>query len=584
MVDTSSLDHIDEQSSHRSMNQSIDQLNQSSKHAALPCQLDEFTADDFNHSDDQSMMMGSTDDSAAFDWIAPRLNDELDQLIELSRQQSNPQTIDVHHTTSVLPTPRSTRDRRTINQSISQFNFQPKIPSNIPIARNYAHIASSKPSSYTDYINRTIEWSSSDAYSIIARIGHGNFSEVFLASRSNDVSHETETSSITYSMEQMAIDHSNAPSEQQPNHQAFQQLVPRLNSPSNVSDESDRTIDSDAHFDDDQSIDSDEEQLVAIKLLKSIDQSKIRREIHMLQTLSFSSRVVALIDTVHDHRSDMHSLVLELLNVDNTIPCFHQLNSPSKQSTDRSFDQSINQSINLSMYDSRSSSFDRFVHLVHELLLAVNDCHSAGVMHRDLKPGNLAIDEDASSVKLLDLGISDFYFPHRAYPTRVASRYYKAPELLCDYYYYSYAVDMWAVGVIIAQWMTGAQLFTGEDTEDQMRQIVERFIGMKAFRAWVAKYEIELSDDMEQQLNNCDVDEPKGWHRWINESNRHLCAPDVLDLLNKLLDIDHNARLTVTEALSHPLFERFAAPDLAVTQPNSARTPQVLSPSHRWSY
>ena len=51
---------------------------------------------------------------------------------------------------------------------------------------------------------------------------------------------------------------------------------------------------------------------------------------------------------------------------------------------------------------------------------------------------------------LIDLGLADFYFPNTKYNVRVASRHYKAPELLLGYELYDYAIDMWSVGCILA--------------------------------------------------------------------------------------------------------------------------------------
>lgn len=54
-------------------------------------------------------------------------------------------------------------------------------------------------------------------------------------------------------------------------------------------------------------------------------------------------------------------------------------------------------------------------------------------MHRDIKPGNLIIDNKTNKIKIIDWGLGDFYLPGKKYNVHVASRYYKAPELLVDY-------------------------------------------------------------------------------------------------------------------------------------------------------
>ncbi|KAJ3175447.1 hypothetical protein HDU85_001631, partial [Gaertneriomyces sp. JEL0708] len=229
MVDVSFADLEADQSQDPSINQSKKQLSQST-----------------SHYEDQSTI-GSTDDSTSFDWL---INDRIDDLIAQSLKQS-----------VILPTPLSTRDRAG-NEAINQFNFQPRIPSYIPIARNYAYNLSNKPASYTDYLTRSINWSSSDPYSVVRLIGYGKFSDVFLAVKA--LNQPSETASITLSMEQLSI--------VQSRRQSFKQFISFPHS----NEESDSDFESD--FSDDEEIDQSINQLVAIKVLKPIDQAKIRRE------------------------------------------------------------------------------------------------------------------------------------------------------------------------------------------------------------------------------------------------------------------------------------------------------------------
>ncbi len=67
------------------------------------------------------------------------------------------------------------------------------------------------------------------------------------------------------------------------------------------------------------------------------------------------------------------------------------------------------------------------------MLTGLNYSHSLGIMHRDIKPGNLIIDNKTNKIKIIDWGLGDFYLPGKKYNVHVASRYYKAPELLVDY-------------------------------------------------------------------------------------------------------------------------------------------------------
>jgi casein kinase II subunit alpha len=93
-------------------------------------------------------------------------------------------------------------------------------------------------------------------------------------------------------------------------------------------------------------------------------------------------------------------------------------------------------------------------------------------MHRDVKPHNVMIDHEKRTVsfalrqsrhsgsasltcfspqlRLIDWGLAEFYHPGTEYNVRVASRYFKGPELLVDFQEYDYSLDMWSLGCMYA--------------------------------------------------------------------------------------------------------------------------------------
>jgi len=87
---------------------------------------------------------------------------------------------------------------------------------------------------------------------------------------------------------------------------------------------------------------------------------------------------------------------------------------------------------------------------IFELLKALDFCHSRGIMHRDVKPHNVMIDHEKRKLRLIDWGLAEFYHPSTEYNVRVASRYFKGPELLVDFQEYDYSLDMWSLGCMLA--------------------------------------------------------------------------------------------------------------------------------------
>lgn len=73
-----------------------------------------------------------------------------------------------------------------------------------------------------------------------------------------------------------------------------------------------------------------------------------------------------------------------------------------------------------------------------------------GIMHRDVKPHNVIIDPVNKQLRLIDWGLAEFYFPDQEYNVRVASRYFKGPELLLDNMVYDYSLDIWSLGAMFA--------------------------------------------------------------------------------------------------------------------------------------
>jgi casein kinase II subunit alpha len=75
-------------------------------------------------------------------------------------------------------------------------------------------------------------------------------------------------------------------------------------------------------------------------------------------------------------------------------------------------------------------------------------------------------------LRIIDWGLGEFYLPEKDYNVRVSSRYFKGPELLINYEFYHYSLDVWSLGVMMAGMIFNREpFFKGADNYDQLEQI-----------------------------------------------------------------------------------------------------------------
>mmetsp|Transcript_3540 Transcript_3540/g.3484 ORF Transcript_3540/g.3484 Transcript_3540/m.3484 type:complete len:154 (+) Transcript_3540:259-720(+) len=81
--------------------------------------------------------------------------------------------------------------------------------------------------------------------------------------------------------------------------------------------------------------------------------------------------------------------------------------------------------------------------------------HSLGICHRDIKPQNLLIDPTHHILKLCDFGSAKRVIKGEVNVSYICSRYYRAPELIFGATDYTYAIDVWSAGCVIAELLLG---------------------------------------------------------------------------------------------------------------------------------
>lgn len=114
--------------------------------------------------------------------------------------------------------------------------------------------------------------------------------------------------------------------------------------------------------------------------------------------------------------------------------------------------------------------------IVYQLACALKYLHSGGVVHRDLKPSNILINSNCD-IKICDFGLSrsvtSQFFNKPIMTQFIATRWYRAPEVLMGSKTYSYKSDMWSLGCLIYELYSRRTLLPGENTIDQITKLLE---------------------------------------------------------------------------------------------------------------
>ncbi|KAI5189411.1 negative regulator of the PHO system [Nematocida minor] len=109
--------------------------------------------------------------------------------------------------------------------------------------------------------------------------------------------------------------------------------------------------------------------------------------------------------------------------------------------------------------------------LIKQLVEGVAYLHSKQIVHRDLKPQNILVDAEGC-LKIADFGLArSFEIKMPSYSSEVVTLWYRSPELLKGTKVYGFSIDIWSVGCIISEILTGSPLFPGSDKQDQLVNI-----------------------------------------------------------------------------------------------------------------
>ncbi|CAG4977744.1 unnamed protein product [Parnassius apollo] len=243
-------------------------------------------------------------------------------------------------------------------------------------------------------------------------------------------------------------------------------------------------------------------------------------------------------------------------------------------------------------------SDDHVQFLVYQILRGLKYIHSAGIIHRDLKPSNIAVNEDCE-LKILDFGL--------ARPTEtemtgyVATRWYRAPEIMLNWMHYNQTVDIWSVGCIMAELLTSRTLFPGSDHIHQLNLIME-ILGTPSqeFMQKISSESVNI-DHLTRILFLCGKPDQETIDKITSEEARNYIQslptlkrrdfrevfrganPLAINLLELMLELDADKRITAEQALAHEYLSQYADPtDEPISAPYDQSFEDMDLPVDKW--
>lgn len=257
----------------------------------------------------------------------------------------------------------------------------------------------------------------------------------------------------------------------------------------------------------------------AVKVIERGSEKLIQNEVELLNELKGSENIVQLYKVISDEDTGLTLLVFEYLKSTKIDYVFSHLD------------------------------LGRMRFLLKSILTGLKESHEKGIIHRDIKLGNINISPKFRSVKILDWGCGTHITNDMS--SKAGSRQCRSPEMLLGYKNYGTKGDVWSVGIFILYLLSCGEIPWKTKTTVLALNVLSKYFGGNNFREIAKKLNLEVDEEAAMSWSP----EPVLTLESVFASDMSdMFDNDLIDLMKKLLELDFEKRLSAEEALQHPFF------------------------------